>query len=340
MNRREFATLLGGFAFAPQAPAPRSLPDRGFAKVEKVADGVYATIADFSKGRQALSNGGLIVGRKAVLLIEGHASADGAQLEIEAARELSKAPIHAAVNTHYHWDHTFGNSAYARQSIAIIAHEEVGKLMKERYASLKGKDKKEMLAPFEKRLADAPNAEEKKRAEGDLGLVKALAESIDATEFAYPTQSIASGTANHRIDLGGLTAVIEHHPGHTTNDLVVRVPERDVVFAGDLLFNGAYPVAMDANMKSWRRALELLAGARAGRKFVPGHGAVGGPDAVRTQIAVMDDLRAHAEKMKSAGVDADAAQRRYQVPPKFQSLGVFSWALSIGAAIQKYYTEL
>src|SRR5215831_15938445 len=35
-------------------------------------------------------------------------------------------------------------------------------------------------------------------------------------------------------------------------DLIVWVPERDVVFTGDLLFNGAYPVSLDADMIAWR----------------------------------------------------------------------------------------
>jgi glyoxylase-like metal-dependent hydrolase (beta-lactamase superfamily II) len=60
-------------------------------------------------------------------------------LEIEVARMVSKAPVRAAVNTHCHLDHTFGNIAYERQKIAIMAHERAPALMKERYAALQAR---------------------------------------------------------------------------------------------------------------------------------------------------------------------------------------------------------
>src|SRR5688500_18829565 len=72
MNRRQL--LLAGLA-APlmgARPAPELLLDRGFARVTRIAPGVFATIADFSKGPQCASNGGVIAGRDAVLIVEGH----------------------------------------------------------------------------------------------------------------------------------------------------------------------------------------------------------------------------------------------------------------------------
>lgn len=101
LNRRQFCSvaLSSTAAFAQSAPP---LIDRGFAKVSKFADGVYVTIANPSKGLQALSNGGVIAGRERVLLVEGHCQPAAAALEIEAAGMVSESPILAAMNTHYH----------------------------------------------------------------------------------------------------------------------------------------------------------------------------------------------------------------------------------------------
>jgi hypothetical protein len=144
IGRRQF--LLAGFAAAQESATP--LLDRGFARVIRLAPGVYATIADPSKGSQCGSNGGIIAGRSAVLIVEGHMRPAGAALEIEAAGMVSEAPIRGAVNTHFHYDHTFGNESYAARQILVLAHEQVGPLMREQYAAVKGAVRAPLLAKF------------------------------------------------------------------------------------------------------------------------------------------------------------------------------------------------
>src|SRR5262249_55173195 len=161
---------------------------------------------------------------------------------------ISKAPIRAAVDTHYHLDHSFGNAAYADQRIPIMAHEQTSVFMKERYATLQGANKAPLLAPLERRLAGASEPTVKQRLEADLERWKWMYNEIDGAKVVLPTESLRATDFPKRIDLGGLTAVLEFHPGHSGTDLIIRVPERDLVFAGDLLFNQAYPVSIDADM--------------------------------------------------------------------------------------------
>ena len=341
LNRRQF--LLAGLAgpvLAAQKRDAAPLLDRGFARVTQVAPGVYVTIADVSKGLQCASNGGVIAGRNAALIVEGHMQPAGAALEIEVARMVSKAAVRGAVDTHFHLDHTFGNLGYAEQHIPILAHDKVTPLMKERYAALKGVDKAPLLAPVEQKVAQAADATDKKHKEGDVGATKFMFDAIDATTLAFPTESLAPAQLPKRIDLGGLTAVIEFHPGHTLTDLIIRVPEREVVFTGDLLFNGAYPVSIDADMIAWRKVLDRFAGYGRRARFVPGHAAVCGLEVVREQSDLMDDLRAHAEKMLRAGATAEEAERRYIVPKRFQDYHMFCWGFTVGTAMQKLFAGL
>jgi glyoxylase-like metal-dependent hydrolase (beta-lactamase superfamily II) len=282
----------------------------------------------------------VIAGREAALIVEGHMEPAGAALEIEAARMVSKAPIRGAIDTHFHLDHTFGNLAYAEQRIPILAHEKVAPMMKERYAAQKGADKKPLLAPLEKRIAASATSAEKKRREEDLAAWKWMYDSIDSARLAFPTESFTTAQLPKRIDLGGITAVIEFHPGHTATDIIVRVPERDAVFAGDLLFNGAYPVALDADMVEWRKVLDTFSGYGRGTRFIPGHGAVCGLDTVQDQCALFDDLRGHAEKMLKTGAAVDEAADRYVVPGRFQGYHMRSWDFTVGAAVRSYYAKL
>src|SRR5262249_30778451 len=292
------------------------------------------------KGPQCASNGGIIAGRDAVLIVEGHMQPAGAALEIEAARLISKASARGAVDTHFHLDHTFGNLAYAEQRIPILAHEKVTPLMKEQYAARKGVDKTALLEPLKKKLAQAADDTDKKRKEVDLETWKWMYDAIDAATLAFPTELLATADLPKRIDLGGLTAVIEFYPGHTTTDLIVRVPERDVVFAGDLLFNQSYPVSLDADMIAWRQVLDHLAGYSRSIRFVPGHGPVCGRETVLEQCALFDGLRSHAEKMIRTGANAEEAERRYTVPRRFQSFRLRSWDFTVGAAMRSYFKKL
>ena len=86
--------------------------DKGFASVRKVGNGLYATISDTSKGLQTMCNGGFLVGKDAALLIEGFVSPAGASFQYETLRTLNQGPLMGALDTHYHFDHTIGNSFY------------------------------------------------------------------------------------------------------------------------------------------------------------------------------------------------------------------------------------
>jgi cyclase len=341
IHRRQFLwAALAGPALAAKKPEPAPLLDKGFARVTKIAEGVYVTIADPSKGPQCLSNGGVIAGRDATLIVEGHFQPEGAALEVEAARAVSKAPIMAAINTHYHFDHSFGNLGYADRHIPIMAQEGALALMKERYGALQGVDKAPLLASLERKIAQATDPVDKKHFESDLDPYKWMYGAIDATTLAYPTQLFGAKDLPKRIDLGGLSAVVEFHLGHTPTDLIIRVPERDVVFTGDLLFYRSYPVCFDADMVAWRRVLDLFASYGPKMRFVPGHGPMCGLETVREQVDLLDDLRSHAEKMIQKGASVEEAARRYIVPPRFQDFDTFSWNWTIGAALQSYYAAL
>jgi hypothetical protein len=193
-------------AVAQQGSAP--LIDRGFARVTRVADGVYVTIAG-PGGPQCASNGAVIAGRDATLIVEGHFFPEGAELEIEVARMVSKAPVRAAVNTHYHLDHTFGNIAYERQKIPIMAHERAPALMKQRYAALQHVDKAPLLAPLQQKIASATDPVEKQHYTSDLSAMQWMYQAIDRVTLAYPTELLGAANTPKKIDLGLMSLSIK-----------------------------------------------------------------------------------------------------------------------------------
>lgn len=313
--------------------------DKGFALSRKVGEGVYATIANSARGLEAVSNGGCIIGKDAALLLEGHMSPAGAAFELEAMRKVSAVPVRAALNTHYHFDHVLGNSYYGTQRIAILAHVRTGPLMVERYAQIQAQDKSSLTGPIERRLRNAKNDAEKQRAQGDLNAFQGVFNAVDANLIALPNIPVEPSKMPMRIDLGRIQAVIETHPGHTPGDLIVRVPEQNLTFTGDLLFNGSYPVTIDASMSGWLKTLGVFAGYGKDAIFVPGHGQVAGQDAIAGEKMAIEDIGEQARKFFDAGVPVEEAEQRYVIPDKLKNFGLFAWAFTIAPAITRFYEE-
>ncbi len=100
------------------------------------------------------------------------------------------------------------------------------------------------------------------------------AERIAAVTPVVPTRTLSTSAA---IELGGRDVQLLHlGRGHTDHDVVVLVPDADVVFAGDLVEHGAPPAFEDSHPAAWpttlTRLLELLGPTAAATTVVPGHG--------------------------------------------------------------------
>jgi len=315
--------------------------DKGFASVRKIGNGLYATISDPSKGNTTLCNGGFLAGKDAALLIEGYTTPAGAAFQMDALRMVSQVPVKGALDTHYHFDHSMGNAFYGVNGIALWAHAAASKRIVDSYSPLQGADKAAVLGPLEKRVKDAKSDGERAHAQSDLNAVTGLFQIANASILSLPNHPIDPAKLPMSIDLGGLTAVVESHPGHSGTDIVVRVPEQNVVYAGDLLFSGWYPVCFDekATISGWRDTLKKFAALDKDTLFVPGHGQICGQEGIAALREVFDDIAAQAEKMYKAGVPVEEAQHRYVVPEKFKNFPVYAWGFTIGPAITKLYAE-
>jgi glyoxylase-like metal-dependent hydrolase (beta-lactamase superfamily II) len=189
---------------------------------------------------------GLVVGDDACLVVDtGGDEAQGAEWAA-AVRAVTPLPW-TVVLTHAHFDHAFGTQAFL--PCPVLAHPNcVDELVVE---GAEGKDK--WAAHY-----DAQNQPE-------------IAANIRATRIALPNTLVSERTA---VDLGGRTVEIaQFGRGHTDHDLVLRVPDADVVFAGDLVENGAPPAFEGSFPASWPTALAgLLDLTGPDTVVVPGHG--------------------------------------------------------------------
>ena len=314
--------------------------DKGFASVRKIGEGLYATISDPSKGFQTVCNGGFLVGKDGALLIEGFISAPGAAFQMDALRTVSQAPVKGALDTHYHFDHSMGNAFYGANGIPLWAHANVAKRIVESYGALQGADKAAFLGPIEKTIKEAKTETARKHREGNLAHATNLYTATNATVLALPNHPIDPAKLPMKVDLGGVTAVIESYPGHSGTDVIVRVPEQNVVYAGDLVYSNMYPdFDTQATVSGWRQTLKTFASWSKDTLFVPGHGPICGQEGIALMRALFDDIEEQAQKMHKAGVPAAEAADLYEIPEKYKNVALFAWDFSIGPTITKLYAE-
>jgi glyoxylase-like metal-dependent hydrolase (beta-lactamase superfamily II) len=188
-------------------------------------------------------NCGLVVGDDACLVVDTRSHLGEGRALAEAVRAVTPHPW-TVVNTHAHHDHCFGNAAF--RPADVWAHRECA-------AELDATAEQQRAAV----VADL-------RSTGDPAAELVLTTPIDLPDHLVDHAAV--------LDVGGRAVSLRHlGRGHTRADLVVAVD--DVLFAGDLVEEGAPPAMEDAFPLEWpgtvTALLELVRG-----PVVPGHGAV------------------------------------------------------------------
>jgi len=319
--------------------APQPIADRGFASIRKIGDGLYATISDRSKGLQTRSNGGILIGRDAAMMIEGFQTHIGAQFQLDTLRSLTALPVRAALNTHWHFDHTLGNSVYGGAGIPIWAHADAASRMAAVYPKWQAEELETFLAPWEKRVKEAKTDAQREHFKSDIEGLSGMFVPVSQAVLSLPNHALDPAKMPIKIDLGGLTIEVEHYIGHTDTDLIFRVPEQNVVYTGDLLTGGQYPVNINGYAMKWRETLAKFATFDKETLFVPGHGNIFGQEGVAEMRSCFDDIAEQTEKLYKAGVPVEEAVERYVVPDKFKSYRQFSWGFAIERTMEQFYEE-
>jgi glyoxylase-like metal-dependent hydrolase (beta-lactamase superfamily II) len=226
-----------------------------------VADGWVEVAADVYVrrwGELDLSLG-LVVGGRGCLVVD--TGTDGVQGRRWAGlvRQVTGVPWQVAV-THAHFDHCFGTAAFL--PCPVWARPECAAAL----AATGGAQRAEWAGYY--------------RRHGRPGMARRVA----AVEPVVPDRLVVGVT---ELELGGrrvrLVPVVK---AHTDHDMFVELPDDGVVFAGDLVEQGAPPSFGDAYPGSWPAALDAVLATGAGT-VVPGHGVPVGRDFV---VAQRDEL--------------------------------------------------
>ena len=274
------------------AVAPAPVPALSY-RLQEVAGGVFCAVA--SGVPYYVANSVVVVGPDGVLVVDSGAGPNEARVLLASIRTIADQPVRWVVDTHFHFDHVFGNEAFPDAS--IIGHEATRELLRRGGGALAGY------------VAGLPAQIE--RARRDSAPSAAALEAYQK-ELATLVPTGLDLTFSERLTLrpGGREVWLLHlGRGHTAGDVIVYLPQERVVCTGDL-FNGYIGYMGDAYVDEWADTLERLA-ALDFETVVPGHGTpFKGKDAIAPVQACLRDLWRQAASFKREGVSADEAASR------------------------------
>jgi glyoxylase-like metal-dependent hydrolase (beta-lactamase superfamily II) len=253
-----------------------------------VAEGVYAYVGE-TDGRTYDNEGlnaniGLVVTPAGAVLIDSGATVQSARKIHEAAKTVTNQPVKWVINTGGQDHRWLGNGYFSAQGIETIAH------------------------------ADA-QADMQNRSGEHLEGLKVLKERLDGTVATLPTRFVTG--QDTRLELGGTVFELKHHNGgHTPGDTLVWLPQKKLLFAGDVVYVdrvlGLHPVS---NTRHWLESFAVIDALKP-QIIVPGHGSV--TNLATAQAHTRDlllALRAHMKKAVGDGVDLAAAVKSFDGKP-------------------------
>jgi cyclase len=258
-------------------------------KLTRISDNVYAYVGTInsSKNNSLGVNAGVIIGRDGIVVVDTMISAKEAKRFIKDIRAISRKPIKYVVNTHYHFDHAFGNSEFAKLGAVIIAQENAGKAM-------------------------ANSADKTLKNMEEFGLTP---KDMQGTSVVYPVLTYDNRMT---IDIGGQQIELIHaRHSHTDGDTLVYLPGRKVLFTGDILFTNYHPYLGEGNIEEWVKELDDIK-AMDVEKIIPGHGPLSGKndlDDMKNYILMFDkrakELTSQSDDLQKivAAIQSDLPQR-------------------------------
>jgi glyoxylase-like metal-dependent hydrolase (beta-lactamase superfamily II) len=245
-------------------------------------------------------NIGIVVGKKAALIIDCGLGPACGQKVIEAAEKVAPGRQLILTQTHAHPEHVFGARAFKDRAQIFLNRQQNDYLVKAGPA---------LLQLFRKRFGE-PERE-----------LLADAEVVPATD----TYTGDRGT----LDLGGRQVEFQAiGTAHSPGDQIIWLPKEKILFAGDLIEERMFPIVpfnpptipkSDINVTKWVEALSAINDINASI-IVPGHGSLGQAEIARALLVYFTDVQERVRKVAAGGnIDAVVAELKPRIKTTYST---------------------
>jgi glyoxylase-like metal-dependent hydrolase (beta-lactamase superfamily II) len=216
-------------------------------------------------------NIGVLAGRDGAFLVDAGIAVSKPRIE-ETLRTLGVSRIRYVVNTHWHWDHADGDAWLHARGATVIASPATAKHLGQTIR----------IDEWDHTFTPAPKG-------------------------GRPTMFVS---APRTMTIDGETVEIRPYMlSHTDGDLMVRFRKADVLFTGDIFWNGVYPFidhnergSIDGTIKA---ANWTLTQTGPNTMIVPGHGPLGDRASLTAYRDMLVAVRDRIAAMKRRGMTAD-----------------------------------
>jgi glyoxylase-like metal-dependent hydrolase (beta-lactamase superfamily II) len=162
------------------------------------------------------------------------------------------------VYSHADWDHIWGTAGLEHAGVPILAHQACA----DRFGT------------------DVPAALSEMR--------RSQPGRWDDVVLVPPTETFVDRCS---LDLGGITLMLSHLPGHTADCIVGLIPERGVLLAGDTVETPFPVVPADSPLDAWIDRLGEWSADERVALVVPAHGRIGSRTLLQHNIDYLQALR-------------------------------------------------
>jgi glyoxylase-like metal-dependent hydrolase (beta-lactamase superfamily II) len=240
-----------------------------------------------------IANAGFVVTANGVVVIDALGSPALAQRLLAEIGKITAQPVTHVIVTHYHPDHFYGLQTFRAAGARIIAHRAARDYLRSEGAQLRLRAARQDIAPW----------------------VDAGTQLMEADQWVDSEQVLTVGGVQFQVKPMG--------PAHTPEDLVVYLPQKKILFTGDLAFRNRLPFVGEADSGRWLKALDALLGFDVAI-LVPGHGPASTQglaglqptrDYLRHLRATMGEAARNMEPFDAAYQSADWS--RFEAAPMF-----------------------
>jgi glyoxylase-like metal-dependent hydrolase (beta-lactamase superfamily II) len=284
---------------------------------DEIAPGIWTVIRPDGPRFPVMGNATIVIGDKGVVVFDGGGVPAMADQIIEHIQGITAAPVTHVVISHWHGDHCFGIHRFREvyPEVEYVAHEFTSAALAgspvdyiDRYPTFAERRVPQIEGFLETGLDRRGNEiDEGGRAyyRRILAYADEIAAQYKETQVTQPTISFKDRfvieTAGRPVEL----LYLGH--GNTEGDIVMWLPEEEIVATGDLVVRPT-PYAFNVPPRAWVKTLEKL-NELSYDKLVPGHGKVQTDTAfVDLIIATATSIADQRDALIAQGLETEAVE--------------------------------
>jgi cyclase len=284
----------------------------GAHRFEKVTENIYYATASGTMSVGA--NSPIIITGEEALVVDSQITPAAARALVADLKAVTTRPIRYVVDSHYHYDHSFGNQIFP-PDVQVIGHDNTRRRMltnvMEQYTYLNSvQPLPARVEALKQRIAQETDQQQKAALERQVASSLAYLEQVKEIKVTPPNLTFDRSMTLYR---GGREIRLLYlGRGHTDTDVVVFLPTERIVCTGDLM-ESVVSYMGDSYPDDWIATLERLK-ALDFDTVMPGHGVVfKGKTKIDAFQKYLRDVITQATALRTQGLSADDAAQKVDV---------------------------